>query len=291
MNVKTAEANVHPSSLLAKLEGLVDSHVSRDRDVRQFRDFYERRLERELTKSDSGERRDKLVNDLSPHVTSDVSAIEFTIAGPHVAEGVYRFQRGMPYRSLIEIDGDRVTAEPRRNRCGFTSAEVPEECLETCQVTGRRGLRELMARSDVSGGYAVPESMLTCSLTGRQMLQTEAETCAITGDVAARDALAKSELSGRYVMPNRTAVCEFTAARVADDELRQSCVSGKWFRRDEAVVFVDGTTAHASEATKCDCSGNVYRKADCVPSAYSGKDACEGTRRRVAGVGPRLRSQ
>ena len=36
---------------------------------------------------------------------------------------------------------------------------------------------------------------------------------------------------------------------------------------------------------------NVYRKADCVPSAYSGKDACEGTRRRVAGVGPRLRSQ
>ena len=96
MNVKTAEANVHPSSLLAKLEGLVDSHVSRDRDVRQFRDFYERRLERELTKSDSGERRDKLVNDLSPHVTSDVSAIEFTIAGPHVAEVVYRFQRGMP---------------------------------------------------------------------------------------------------------------------------------------------------------------------------------------------------
>jgi hypothetical protein len=165
----------------------------------------------------------------------------------------------------------------------------PEDCLETCQVTGKRGLRELMARSDVGGGYALPGKCVTCALTGKQIFETEAEKCSVTGQVAARGALMRSDLSGRFAVPQRTAVCEITAARVIDDELMRSAVSEKWFRRDEAVQLADGVShAHRSEAVRCDVSGEWLLEGETAMCPETGMRAgkarfaeCAATKEKV----------
>ena len=253
--ISVADA-VHPRSVFSQLEALVECAVSGDRDVQQFRSFYEQRLQRELARTDAGERREKLVNDLSPNVTAEVAALEYEIRGRRSVEVAYRLRSDCEYRSRIEVEGGRVVAEPRRARCDVSAAEVPEDCLETCQVTGRRGLRELMQRSDVGGGFALPDKCVTCALTGKRILETEAEKCCLTGKVASREALARSEVSGRFVVPERLRVCELTGTRAVDDELIQSGVSGKWFRRDQGIPLADGTAvAHRSEATQCGVSG------------------------------------
>ncbi len=49
-------------------------------DIAQFRKYYEERLKAELERSDSGDRRAKLVNDLSPSLSADTSALTGSIA-------------------------------------------------------------------------------------------------------------------------------------------------------------------------------------------------------------------
>lgn len=286
---------VHPRSVFSQLEALVESAVSGDRDVEQFRSFYDQRLQRELAKTDTGERRDKLLNDLSPTITTEVAAMEYEVHGRRMVEVVYRLHSDCEYRSRIEVESGRVAAEPPRAPCDLSTAEVPEDCLETCQVTGRRGLRELMQRSDIGGGFGVPDKCVTCSLTGKRVLQTEAEQCCLTGTVAAREVLAKSEMTGRFVVPERATACELTGARVADDELVQSGVSGKCFRRDQAVQLADGSTAaHSSEATRCEISGEWLLESQVAVCPETGVRAnkdrfieCETTGTKVlpAGVG------
>jgi hypothetical protein len=235
------------------------------------------------------------MNDLSPSVTAEAAALEFEIRGRLGLEVAYRLRGDCEYRSRLEVEDGRLMAEPRRGLCELTAAEYPEDCLETCQVTGKRGLRELMAQSDVGGGYALPGNCMTCELTGKRILETEAEKCAVTGQVAARAALMRSDLSGRFAVPQRTAVCELTGARLIDDELMQSAASGKWFRRDEAVQLVDGAShAHRSEAMRCEVSGQWLLESETTVCLETGMRAgkprfveCAATGEKVlpAGIG------
>lgn len=265
-------APVYPKAVFTQLEPLIDSCVTVDHDIQQFRRFYEQRLQRELEKTDTGDRREKLVNDLSPSVTAETVAIGYAIGGGRALDVTYRLGGSGEYRSRIVIENGTVTTEPRRHKCALTSALLPDDCLENCQVTGTRGLRELMQKSDVGGGYAVPDKCLTCALTGRRILETEAETCCLTGKVACRTSMVKSQISGRYVVPERSTACEVTHAVVADDELVQSRVSDKWFRRDEAVLLSDGVSAaHRSEAKQCAFTHVFLAPADSSVSAFSGK--------------------
>lgn len=254
--VGTADV-VHPRAAVADLNSLIEQSVSADRDIQQFRSFYEQRLERELSETVAGERRDKLVNDLSPSVTAEAAALEFEIRGSSAIEVVYRLGGACEYRSRIEVENGLVKTEPRRGRCEISQAEVPEDCLEACQVTGTRGLRELMMQSDLGGGYALPGKCLTCTVSGKRILETEAATCCLTGQVAAREALVKSEASGRYVVAARSKACELTGAHVVDDELVRSSSSGKWVRQDQTVQLADGVSrVHRSEAAQCQVSGD-----------------------------------
>lgn len=272
-SVSVASATpVHPKAVISKLESLIDSCVSNDHDIQQFRQFYEQRLQRELDNTDTGDRRDKLVNDLSPSVTAEAAAIDYAINGGRALDVAYRLGGASEYRSRIVVENGNVTTEPGRQKCALTAALLPDDCLETCQVTGKRGLRELMQKSDVGGGYAVPGKCLTCALTGRRILETEAETCCLTGKAACRTSMVKSAISGRYVVPERATACEITRAVVADDELVQSRVSDKWFRRDEAVLLSDGVSAaHRSEAKQCAFTNVFLSPAESTVSAYSGK--------------------
>ncbi|MBM3955980.1 MAG: DEAD/DEAH box helicase, partial [Planctomycetes bacterium] len=265
-------AQVHPKTVFPDVERLVEARAAEDPDIGQFRTFYQQRLERELAKTDAGERREKLVNDLAPGVTAEAAAVEYVVGGEQAVDVAYRVGESAPYRSRITIAGGAVTRQPERQRCDVTGQVLPAECLEVCQVSGVRALRHLMQRSEAGGGYALAEECITCPITGKRILRTEAETCCLTGGVALRSALVQSAVSGRYVVPDRATTCEVTGAAVIDDERVTSDLSGKRFRRDEAVRLADGTTVgHRSEARCCEFSGVYLREADCAVSAYSGK--------------------
>jgi superfamily II DNA or RNA helicase len=281
-----SETPVHPKAVFSQLEPLIDSCVSSDPDIQQFRQFYEQRLQRELEKTDAGERREKLVNDLSPSITAETAAIEYAIGGGRALNVAYRLGGSSEYRSRIIVENGAVKVEPRRQQCALTSALLPDDCLETCQVTGKPGLRELMQKSDVGGGYALPGKCLPCALTGKRILETEAEKCCLTGKVASRASLVKSAISGRYVITTRSTACEMTRTVVADDELMQSSVSDKWFRRDEAVVLADGVSvAHRTEAKQCEFSKVFLAPNESIVSAFSGKVLAKarGARSDVSG--------
>ncbi len=267
-----AGASVDPRDVFPELGPLIEAHVAADRDIGQFVGFYRQRLDQELGKTDGGERRAKLVNDLSPSVTAETAAIDYTITGPAAVEVRYSIGGAGDYRSRIVVEGGVVHGEPRRQPCELSAALVPEDCLETCQVTGKVGLRHLMRRSDIGGGYAIPGKILSCALTGKQILETEAETCCMTGAIADRRALVRSAVSGRYVVPDRAAVCAVTQVPVVDDELLDSSISGKRFRRDEVVTLADGSSiAHRTEPTPCAFSGALLAPGDCATSSFSGK--------------------
>jgi hypothetical protein len=270
-------AAVNPKTIFSHLEALIDGCVSGDQDIQKFRHFYEQRLQRELVKTDTGPRREKLVNDLSPSVTAETAAFEYTIRGVRILDVAYQIGGAGEYRTKIAVENGVVKSEPRLEKCELTSSTLPDDCLEICQVTGKRGLRHLMQKSDLGGGYALPDKCVTCALTGRQILETEAEKCCLTGQIASRSALIRSEASGRYVVPNRATACEVTRSTVVDDELVNSIISGKWFRRDEAVLLADGVSAaHRTEAKRCEFSGFYLPLADCIVSSYSGKTMSKG---------------
>ena len=263
---------IHPRQVFSGLEPLIDSCVSGDPDIRQFREFYQQRLEREIGKSDAGERREKLVNDLSPSVTAETAAIEYAVGGERALDVSWRVADSGDYSSRIIVESNAVKLEPRRHRCDLTAAVLPEDCLETCQVTGKRGLRHLMQKSDVGGGYALPDKCITCEVTGKRIFETEAERCSVTGKVANRESLTKSAVSGRFVVSEMASACEVTRSMVVEDELVRSTITGRRFRRDEAVVLADGVSvAHRSEAKRCEFSGKLLAPADTVKSDFSGK--------------------
>jgi superfamily II DNA or RNA helicase len=271
-SIRDSNAYLQPRELIPKLDSTIESCALGDFDIQKFRNFYEARLKSELQRSDSGARREKLVNDLSPSVTVEPAALEYTISGLLVVDVVFVIGGSSEYRSKIAIEEGLVKSEPKWVKCELTSALLPEDCLETCSVTGKRGLRHRMQKSEVGGGYALPDYCVTCSLTGKRILKTESEACCITGKIACRSKLERSEISGRYVIPKRAKNCELTGVTVVEDELVRSSVTGKWFRSDMAVLLADGVSpAYRGEVKRCAFSKVLIPPSDMAVSAFSGK--------------------
>ena len=60
--------SIRPKSLVPDLDLCVSDTVDNDSDIMKFKDYYDSRLDKELSKSDSGDRQAKLVNDLQVSV-------------------------------------------------------------------------------------------------------------------------------------------------------------------------------------------------------------------------------
>ncbi len=243
-------------SLFLRMEEGITQHVGKDSDVNKFREYYESRLRMELARSDSGERKAKLLNDLLPTIMADACAVEGSLHDSVKIIAQYVFGGNVQYQTTIEVTGGKVVNQPERQACEVTGKKVPLDCLEKCSVTRKLVLRELLGRSEESGEYSLTNSFVTCEETGKKVLPAEIGVCCKSGKNVCRSLLIASQMSGRLAMARSTAHCELTQATVVDDELTASDMSGKKFRADEAIVLVDGSTvAHRSEATQCAYSG------------------------------------
>lgn len=267
-----AQQQVSASHLIPDLQSWVMQQVITDSDISEFRGYYEKRLETELKQSDSGERQKRLVSDLKPAITAEISAIEGAVTDCATLSVLWRLDGENTYESVLEIEGGTIASEPERRDCAVTKLTLPVDCLQKCQVTGEDAVREKLVRSEESGEYVVPDAVVTCEETGKRIHRDEIGICCITGRKACRRLLLTSEMSGRTALEAHAAKCEMTGTAVVEDELVRSDISGKYFRKDQAKPLrASVQQAHESEVTWCGYSQLWYPTQECSRSDVSGK--------------------
>ncbi len=260
-------SDIQVKSLLPSINEKVTQNVGADSDIRQFREYYELRLKTELERSDGGARKTKLINDLAPSVTADVSAVDGTISDCVNVCLQYSLGGQVQYQSTLVVGNGTILKQPDRAACGITGRQLPVECLHRCSVTGKNVMRELLQKSDLSGDLAIPDVFEICESTGKRVHRGEIGICSISGKRVCTSQLTLSQLSGRLALSSYAIKCQITDAVIFKEESQVSRLSGKRFRKDEAVVLADDkAVAHKSEATECHYSMEWYRKNDCALS-------------------------
>jgi hypothetical protein len=265
---------VNAGLLTPQMEHEITQAVNTDADVGHFRQYYEARLQAELKKTERGSRRDKLMNDLRPSVTSEVSAVEGRFTDTITLAIKYEFDGSPQYESQVRFEADKIVSTAHREKCQVTGLEFPTDCLAKCEVTGSVALRHKLEESQHSGKLGLPDMLGLCEQTGKRALVTELETCGITKRRVLQDELVQSQMSGRRALASHTTRCEFTGATILEDEVSTSGHSQRRFRSDEAIeVHPSGMIVHRTEAIECAYSQRWYLADDCVLSDVTGQPA------------------
>ena len=167
----------------------------------------------------------------------------------------------------------------------------------TCDVTGRVGLLDELARSDRSGrlvdrellrksaasnSWALPDEMVACSESGVELLPGEAIKCAVTRKPVDRRLASPSEVSGRIgltrllercaatgtlALPDELTACEVGGDRVLPGELDHCSVTGRRVLRSRLVACEkSGSLALETEVARSDLSRRLVLKSLLVRS-------------------------
>jgi superfamily II DNA or RNA helicase len=239
----------------------IERELVQDDDLRKFEQYYQTRLANELKKT-SADRMAKLENDLKPSATAEVVAVSGIIRRDYAIAVQYRFGSSHTYRSILRMSDGKIVGAPDFETCWITNCLLPADCLEVCSFTGKKGLSELMVRSEESQKLMLPELSITCPVTAKRFSKGEGKICSITKEHCITSALVQSQVSGKWALPEYVKNCEITGIRALSSELLTSGVSGKTFRADQAVN-IGGTAkvAHQSELLQCEYS-KLYYPAD-----------------------------
>ncbi|HRF00350.1 MAG TPA: SNF2-related protein [Pirellulaceae bacterium] len=259
------------TEIVDKLRPTIVAGAERDPDISKFRDYYARRLQIESSRSDGGERLKKLQTDLSLQLSAEPVGLRSEQS--RVMSIAVEFSVGseMHYVANLMMESGRIITKPADGQCELTDRTLPETCLETCALTGRRALRELLIRSEESGRYGSPSVIVRCALTGRQLLNDEVERCSRSGNLISRSSLLASAVSGKLASPEFFERCEITGDPVFAEELDRSDLSQRRCRADQLVVTSEGRRGHQSEVEYCEFTDRHYPTDDCRRSDVSGK--------------------
>jgi hypothetical protein len=295
----------NPSTLGINIERLADT-AKLDSAISEFSRFYLERREQEMQAAGEDERkRRKLEDEFTPRLEMTLVALEGKIHRRLEVKAQYRFEADSEYSSTLTImphTGKLVDA-PELGLCARSGKTVPKTCLNQCQITGDKVLQHLLARSEISSRFALPEHTVLCSLSGKRILKDEAELSAVSGRMVASAFLKTSSLSGKRAEPEHFGHCEFTRADVLNAELAISEVSGKRYRSDEQMrSVVSGKTGHkseflichetrqpllASEAEQCEVTSNYVRPGILEECAITRKRVLSSELERCAATGKR----
>jgi superfamily II DNA or RNA helicase len=247
-----------PRKLINGIEEELLDAVSRDSDLLAFRRYYAKRLRIETGKSDAGERLQKLLNDLSPRLFSEVVALNGTLTGG--CRIVVRYSLGGPevWSAELHLDSHGQLVQPECRKCELTGRNVPIVMLGRCCLTGQEVLQDQLAVSDLSGAAALKSLMERCEQTQRLLLPEEVATCSLTGRRVCKDQLAISQISGRLGLKTQSVKCDFTRLRILEDEAAVSDYSGKTHCLRDAVQGPPRyRTVHSSEVCRCEETGDL----------------------------------
>jgi len=246
-----ASAGLSQESFLQK--AISDSHLQ------EFCRFYRDRLAQEITMVGQDERKKrKLQDDFTPRITMTLVGLKGAVQREMRIKVVYSIGPEATYESRITIQpsSKSIIVEPPRNTCSITNTQVPEDCLATCAISGKKALRHLLIKSEISGRQALPEYAVTCGLTGKRILSDEIAVSDLSGKSIAKELLKVSPISGKRGEPDYFGVCDFTGVEVLKDELAESQVSRRRFRSDQKLEsVVTGKIGHESEFVMCGETG------------------------------------
>lgn len=266
-----------PNNIGINLDKLVEA-AKLDTAISEFSRFYIERRGQEIEAAGDDERKKKkLEDDFTPRLELTLVALDGKLHRQLRVQVQYGFDTEFEYQNtLTVIPHTGVLADdPELGLCARSGKTVPKTCLKRCEITGAMVLQHLLARSEMSSRFALPEFTVLCSLSGKRVLNDEAELSAVSGRLVASSLLKTSVLSGKRAEPEYFGQCEFTKAEVLDTELAISEVSGKRYCIDEQVrSTASGKTGHkqeflacymtrqpvaVTEAERCEVTGNYVR--------------------------------
>ena len=263
-----------------------------DEAISEFCRFYLERREQEMEAARDDERkRKKLEDEFTPRLEMTLVAVEGTLYRKLCVRARYGVDDQSEYGSTLTVTphtGEKADA-PEFGSCSQSNRTVPKSCLKKCQITGQEVLQHLLAQSEMSSRFALPEFSVLCSLSGKRVLRDEAELSAVSGRLVANSLLKTSALSKRRAEPSYFRRCDFTNAEVLDSELATSEISGKRFRIDEQVrSAVSGKIGHKQEFLVCHETRQQLAMSEAEQCEMTGRhvrpgilEPCDVTRKRV----------
>ena len=270
---------LHPAELGPGFEDVVCQRVASDPDIRGFSRFYQERLKEELEHAGNDQNLRHLATaSFTPHIATEcvaASGVRFQVANITVH---YTVDGHGPYASQVRsvTHARQVLEVPAITVCGLTGRELPEDCVDTCAITGTRALEALLVTSERSGRRAIPSRAAVCTETTRHLLEDELGTSDASGRVVDKELLRDSALSDRRGLESEMAKCEFTGVWCLQDEVLISEVSGQRYRRDEDLAGGHAKIrGHRSEFRQCAESGVWLLPAELAESTVSGRTVDE----------------
>lgn len=245
----------YPRDIGLRLEGIVRD-AKEDAGISEFSRFYlERRDEEIRAAGDDRRRAKKLEDEFTPRLEMSLVALEGKVYRRAEVQVRFKLEGEKEYGTTITLvphDPTLVDA-PALLTCAKSGRKAPPVCFKQCEMSGQSVLEDLLARSDVSGRYALPEFMVLCATTKKRLLKDEVEQSAVTGQPVFKRLLKTSATSGKRAEPEYFGRCDFTGAEVLITELATSEVSGKRYRSDEQLrSVVSGKSGHTSEFIVCE---------------------------------------
>lgn len=235
----------------------IHEEIEEHADLRQFFDFYRKRLSEEVSKAAGKPALERLAREhFTPQYSATVHGASGVIADNVVADIEFTIDGKGPYQERIRVAVGRVLEVPELRECVVSKRMVPVGALGTCAISGAEAVRHELIASSKSMRLGLPEHAVNCQVTGNTLLADEVGTCVTTGQVVDLDLLGTCAVTGAQVLKDRLATCDFTQALVREDVLAISQVSGRRLRRDEEQISgVSGVTGHKSEFATCMVTG------------------------------------
>lgn len=252
------------------VERLEEAAIS-DPYVSEFCRFYLERRGAETAAAQGDQRkRKKLEDDFTPRLSLSLVGADGRLHREIATAVRYSFDEGPVYESTVGFvpSSNQLCDVPELGRCAVLERLIPVTCLATCAVSGERGLKHRLVKSDVTGRLALPRHAIRCSYSGKQIIRDEADVSSVTGSLVANVHLKTSPLSGKKAEAEYFETCAFTGTEVLRSELAVSQVSGKRYMAHEQMrSAVSGKTGHKNEFITC----HETRQ----PLAHEEAEACE----------------
>ena len=279
----------YPRDIGLNLEGIVRD-AKDDTGISEFCRFYlERRDEEVRGAGDDQRRAKKLEDEFTPRLEMSLVALEGKVYRRAEAQVRFKLEGEKEYGTTIVLvphDPTLVDA-PQLLTCAKSGRKAPSVCFKQCEMSGQSVLEGLLAQSDLSGRYALPEFIVLCASTKKRLLKDEVENSAVTGQPVSKWLLKTSPISGKRAEPEHFGKCDFTGVEALNSELATSEASGKRYRNDEQgrsaysgksghvsefiACSVTGQRLLASEAERCESTGQPTRPGILQACSISGK--------------------
>lgn len=278
-----------PGLIGLTMDGLI-AKAREEESVAEFCRFYTERLVEELNAAGSSERaRKKLEDEFTPRLQVELVGLEGRMSRQVTVTANLKLDNEYMYEVKVAVipSTSELTEGANLAECSATGRNVPEQCISTCAISGRRVVRHLLKKSDISNRFALAENTVVCAVSGKRLLADESQKSDVTGKMVDPTLLKRSELSGKIAESEYFTKCAFTSTNVLTEETSTSQISGKRFRSDQQLASaVSGKVGHASEfircaktnipllateAETCEVSGAIVKPGMTVTCGISGK--------------------